>query len=249
MRCRQDDYGILTVIIGIIFLVITFMTASSGSLICWLFFGLFILSIIALIIIASSDIPDYQKNIEKRNQISKQEMEESQRKNFVYENEKKQYVDSYGSISKEISYNPFVYDDPFKMRIYIFETSQKILIQNEILNFSDIISFDLHDNNKNIYKSTISTSESSTSTGSLIGRALVGGVLLGGVGAIIGGVTAKKSITTINTPQEESIIHEYIIYITVNSISKPEIIVILGKDINAANELVSILSVIIERNK
>ena len=268
MISKQNLFLIGIVISGIILLIISFIIASTtGSGITWLFFGLFILSIIAFFIVLLIDIPDFSKNIEERNQLLKETREqnlkvkieseklkaiEEQKIEKLKENLTKDYVDLYGSITKEIKLVNDMYpqykSESNDNKVFIFESSFKIIIQKKVLCFADIIAFELKDDEQIIYKSSISTSKSSALTGSMIGRAVVGGVLLGGVGAVVGGATANKNTTTINTPQQASVTHKYKVHIIVNSISERQIVLNLGKNEEAANEIVAVLSVILKRN-
>ena len=93
-----------------------------------------------------------------------------------------------------------------KDTILVFSNSEKIVINECVHAFSDIIDFSV--NEKKSYKS-------STSTGSIIGRGIVGGVLLGGVGALAGATTAKK-----NTIEK---VDGYTIRITMRGFDKPDI--------------------------
>ena len=95
------------------------------------------------------------------------------------------------------------------------------------------------------------TSTSSTDTSSMLGRAVVGGVLAGGVGAAIGGSTAKRETTSSVAPSitTSSTIHDYLIAVTVNSLSNPIERLRLGEDEHNTNEICALLSVIISRNK
>lgn len=128
-----------------------------------------------------------------------------QNQNVIDEHElfKKQFESEYGSPSLEIrnTWRPNTKDT-----ILVFSNSEKIVINECVHAFSDIIDFSV--NEKKSYKS-------STSTGSIIGRGIVGGVLLGGVGALAGATTAKK-----NTIEK---VDGYTIRITMRGFDKPDI--------------------------
>ena len=80
----------------------------------------------------------------------------------------------------------------------------------------------------------------------MVGRAIVGGVLTGGAGAIIGGATASKTTTTSGGTSRTK--HNYTLIITVDSLSNPIERIHLGENGTYANEICSILSIIINRN-
>lgn len=107
---------------------------------------------------------------------------------------------------------------------------------NKIFNFSDIIDFELLEDDISI------------ASGGL-GRALVGGVALGGTGAVVGAVTGKKT-----TKRK---ITKLIVKITMNDFDFPCIMIILinkpikntskdyQKAFNEAHQIISILNVMI----
>lgn len=252
MKSKQSHFLIGIVMIGIIFLIITFNLASKPAL-GWLFFCLFVLSVIAFFIVMLISIPDYRKNREIQYQIYKQKDIERKKGLLEYRNQKKSFIDLFGEISNELSLAEktfYGHNDPkITETVFVFESTSKLVINTKILDFSDLIAFELKSNEQIIYKSSVSTSKSSASTGSMIGRAVVGGVLFGGVGAVVGGATATKNTTTINSPQQANVTHNYKIHIIVNSITEPQIVIDLRKNEEAANELVAVLSVILERKR
>lgn len=139
------------------------------------------------------------------------------------------------------------YMSDIKKHIYVFENKSIIIIYGNQYHFSDLLSFSLVDNTTS---ETITTSSgsSSTSTGSMLGRAVVGGVLTGGLGALAGATTAKKNINS-NANSSTKIIHDYTIFLNINSLKEPLISINLGSQQEKAQQLASILNVIIERNK
>lgn len=77
----------------------------------------------------------------------------------------------------------------------------------------------------------------------MVKRAVVGGLLFGGAGAVIGGVTAKKA--SVSRQEDDKVVHNYIVFINVNSMSTPVISVNVGEDVYKANAIVSLINVII----
>jgi len=223
-------------------------------LIALLFGFLFVLSYNKII-----KFPDSKKVLEEKKEIqiiSKEIihnlMEKAELELTQIKIQTQSYVDAFGNISKEIKlleYPPKYNSEDVINKILVFESSSKIIIQKNVFSFADILAFELKDEEQILYTSTVSTSTSSTSTGSILGRAVVGGVLLGGVGAVLGGTTAKKKISTINSPQQTSVKHHYIAHIIVNSFSNPQIIIGLKGNALVANEIAAIFTVILERNR
>ena len=131
------------------------------------------------------------------------------------------------------------------LKLYINEDLRKIYMKVKEYNFSDILSFSVQDNAQTIYSGSTSTAR--TNNGSMFGRAAVGGLVAGNVGAVIGGATASKTIET--SDSISSIMHNYSIVVTVNSLSSPMVTLKIGEDQNLMNQVRSILTVIINRNK
>lgn len=96
-------------------------------------------------------------------------------------------------------------------------TTRKILLDDAIYDYDDILSFTLKDLSRK-YR-TPQYSVTSTDTSSVVGRALVGGMLAGKMGAMIGGVTAPQH--TEYYGNEEYTESAYEIVIVLNSVSHP----------------------------
>jgi hypothetical protein len=254
--------GIGSAVLLLIWLVALIIWADMIAIYFWLslsFFILFILSIGEVIKIP--DTKEYQ--LEQKKHLLEQKIhleklwneyeKDEKMARSIDHHQKQHFVDKYGYLSKEIIIDQYCNSrcdsELVENKILIFENSSIIIIRSKIFSFTDIIAFDLKDDERIIYQSSFSTSKSSSSTGNMIGRAVIGGILLGGVGAIVGGATAKTKTTTINTPQQTSVTHNYTVHIIVNSISEPQIVLNLGKNEESTNELVAVLSVILERNK
>ena len=184
-----------------------------------------------------------------RNEVEKEELANRKK---IFDEWLNEQVSKFGELTKNISY--YVGDDFYLITkrvqlidksILIFESSETIVIEKNPYKFKDIVSFEVFDNSKTIYSGSTATTK--TNTGSMIGRAVVGGVLLGGVGAAIGGATAKKE--TEISGQTSRTTHDYDIIVTVNSIASPIIKISLGKNQETMQEIASIFSIILERNK
>ena len=79
--------------------------------------------------------------------------------------------------------------------------------------------------------------------GSVAGRAIVGGIIAGPAGAIIGGSTADKR--TEISQDDDKVVRDYTVNITMNSITDPIINIHTGEDVKLTNEVVSLMNVII----
>lgn len=168
----------------------------------------------------------------------KEEKEKNDKLKEEYEQEKEQFIEKYGELTREFN---FPSDDLFKIpkvseSVFVFEKSKKIIIGNECYDFEDIVECRLIDK---LQGETILTTK--TSTGSMLGRAVVGGVLTGGVGAVVGAATAKQK--TIAKPTGNS---DFEIMLSVNSIKNPIVKIQCGKYADLANELYAILNLIIK---
>lgn len=158
-------------------------------------------------------------------------------------NQKQEYINEYGECSADITYRGG--------RFYVFEQSQVVILSTEVIPFNKIIGYNLTDNQVTISENVGYESKTTTSTGSMLGRAVVGGVLTGGVGAVIGAATAKKN--TITTPTQDNVVtsvtHDFKIYVNLNDLSNPTMIISVGHSTDTAYKIANILNIIVERNK
>lgn len=166
------------------------------------------------------------EQVEKNTQIAAQKEEETLRR------EKEKYGEGYRIIDRDL-------------KLYINENLKKVFIKGNEYNFSDILAFSVQDNERTI--SSSSTSVARTNNRSMLGRTAVGGLVAGNIGAVIGGATASRTIETTGTMS--SIIHDYSVVITVNSLSSPMITLEIGQDKKLMNRVSSTLTVIVNRNK
>ena len=170
---------------------------------------------------------DYKKRIVKEQEYIKNE----------YEKKKYLLIKKYGEPDKDviIKYRGLQSD------IMSFSNFNRIWILGHDYSMDDIIGCSLHDE-QSIQQGTVSF-ETKVKTGNMVKRAVVGGLLFGGAGAVIGGVTAKKP--SISKQDDDKVVHNYTVFINVNSMSNPVISVNVGKDVHKANEIVSLINVII----
>lgn len=145
-----------------------------------------------------------------------------------------------------------IYNWNQEKRIVVNEKNQIIVIDEEVFDWSDIISFDIKDN-RTVCTSSFTTpglAKTTTDTGSMLGRAVVGGLVSGGIGAVIGGATASKTTTIRNgkTTTTSETTHDYSINITVNRIKNPIITIPLGPKEDLVEQIAGVLSVIINQN-
>ncbi len=133
--------------------------------------------------------------------------------------------------------------------VIIDETAARIMLNENIYSFKDILDFSLSDNQTVVQHHTSGTAKTKTSTGSMIGRAVVGGVLTGGIGAVVGAATAKKTTDVSPGKTWSTTKHDYCINITINSLSTPNEILYFHSDDESANKVASILTVIVHRNE
>lgn len=124
----------------------------------------------------------------------------------------------------------------------VHEESKVILINKKPILYSNIRACELLIDGQTSSSTTSTITKSST--GSVLGRAVVGTVVAGGAGAIIGGVSGKKTgigHTTTN------MVTYYSVRISTNNIAEPTKIYKCNDDIEYATNLVDTLTIIIER--
>lgn len=162
-----------------------------------------------------------------------------------YNTQRTKLIDRLGECVLDIDLGDYEEYD-VNTHVMLFESSQIIRIKAQEYKFSDILGYSLVDDATS-ETITTSTGTAKTSTGSMLGRAVVGGVLTGGLGAVAGAATAKKNISD-NATSQTTTMHNYTLYINVNSLQEPIISLNLGNDVSIAQKLAGAVNVIIERN-
>lgn len=235
---------------GIAIIVFVLLSGASFDESDGTILGVSLFAVVIYLAIASI-VGNKKKEEEEKERAEKKKKDEEYRLALAEQKEaerEKQYnklIATMSSPNKVIEYD---YDH----YIMVNESTSQIMLNEHVYNFKDIINYTMSDNATVIQKHSGGkiTSTSSTDTGSMLGRAVVGSVLAGGVGAAIGGSTAKRETTSSVAPTTttSSTIHNYLIAVTVNSLSNPIERLRLGEDECNTNEICALLSVIISRN-
>ena len=199
----------------------------------------------------ASIVSNKQKEKEERENAEKKKKDEEYRLALAEQKEAER-AKKYNKLTTLMSSPGKIIEYDYDHYVMVNENASQIMLNEHIYNFKDIINYTLSDNTTVIQKHSGGeiTSTSSADTGSMLGRAVVDGVLAGGVGAAIGGSKAKRETTSSVAPSTttSSTIHDYLIAVTVNSLSNPIERLRLGEDGHNANEICALLSVIISRN-
>ncbi len=190
---------------------------------------------IAIVGIISVKMFTSEENAVKYEQqrIIKQKNEES------YNKAVQASTEEFGVPDKTIIIEEFDFDS----EIRVYETSRLVFIQGNQFHFEDVMSCTYSDTPRTIKGKTTAITKSSN--GSTLGRAIIGGVIAGPAGAIIGGTTSKKDTEFFQ--ENDTVEHDYIVIITVNSISSPVIRIHTGQRSDLTSEIVSLMNVIISR--
>ena len=125
--------------------------------------------------------------------------------------------------------------------IHVYENSKKVFIMGKEYSFKDVLACSLSNQERIVKGNIISVTESNN--GSVAGRAIVGGIIAGPAGAIIGGSTADKR--TEISQDDDKVVRDYTVNITMNSISDPIINIHTGENVKLTNEVVCLMNVII----
>ncbi|EQF26329.1 MULTISPECIES: DUF4428 domain-containing protein [Clostridioides] len=140
--------------------------------------------------------------------------------------------------TKKIS--KFIEFDDDSKRFVVLNGFDREKMNLNVYNYSDIIEYELLENGETVTKGGI-------------GRALAGGALFGGVGAVVGGVTAKRTT--------KALIDNLKIKITLNDLNNPNIYInliqfrtksnssIYKMAYSSAQEILSILAIIVKDNE
>ncbi len=237
---------ILSIIAVIVFAL---LAGASDESTPYVVLGLFVVLCIWGAIYGFSE---QQKEKEERKAKEEKRKQDEEYQLQLAEQKEKEKEKKYNELTAMISSPDKVIEYDYDHYIMVNESTSQIMLNEHIYKFKDIINYTMSDNATVIQKHSGGeiSSTSSTDTGSMLGRAVVGGVLAGGVGAAIGGSTAKREITSSVAPTTttSSTIHDYLIAVTVNSLSNPIERLSLGEDGGNTNEICALLSVIISRN-
>lgn len=127
----------------------------------------------------------------------------------------------------------------------VFENARKVVIGDQHIDFSDIMSYQVRDNSTIVHSGT--TSKTTADNGSAFGRSIIGGVVGGAAGAVIGGSTASKTTTTSGSVSRTR--HDYTIIIFTRSISTKPIELRTCQNVRITDQIANVLAVIVDTNK
>ena len=232
--------------------VVVFALLAGGSMEEIITEWLIILGIIVVLLIPLG-IWGYKKGAKEEQEKAEKKKKDEEYRLALAEQKEEERAKKYNKLTTLMSSPNKIIEYDYDHYVMVNENTSQIMLNEHIYNFKDIINYTMSDNSTVIQKHSGGeiTSTSSTDTGSMLGRAVVGGVLAGGVGAAIGGSTAKRESTSSVAPTTttSSTIHDYLVAVTVNSLSNPIERLRLGEDGHNTNEVCALLSVIISRNK
>lgn len=190
---KQLLWGLALIVIGIILFIISLIIGSTYCIafsIACSFIGYLIRSAFY----KREEILESQRiheEVEERR--ARQRKEEQEREEEIWN-----FKDANGDCDRLIIHKNF--------RLELYNKAQKVIFNGALYSFSDILSCDIEKRGKIETSSVIvghrdevtTTYTTKTSGKSVVGRAIAGGVVAGPVGAIIGGVTAKRTTTAEN---------------------------------------------------
>lgn len=127
----------------------------------------------------------------------------------------------------------------------VFENARKVVIGDQHIDFTDIMSYQVRDNSMIVHSGT--TSKTTTDNGSAFGRSVIGGVVGGAAGAVIGGSTASKTTTTSGSVSHTR--HDYSIIIFTRSITTKPIELRTSQNVRITDQIANVLAVIVDTNK
>ena len=182
------------------------------------------------------------KEIEKKFKEDKIKEDEQKLLDDKYKQSIEKTSQRYGIVTRYYDFGTKSVDNS----ILLFADSKKIWIFGKVYDFDDILDCNIKDE-PHVEKASV-TFKTTTSSGSMLGRAVVGGILTGGVGAIIGGVTAKKKTVAVPLGSDKTI-HDFTVVININDLSSPIVYVRCGSDEMLANEVFGLINVIIHKKE
>ena len=149
----------------------------------------------------------------------------------LYGKSKTMIIDKWCKQPVNNKYLPYMNMSVKKSKITFFPEKGIIKYNNRLIRANNIVDCTLIDDGKG---KVITKTEVKPKTSSVVGRAVVGQVVAGPVGAVIGGLTAKKKVE--NKEIEE---HDFNIYVTTANIDKPLLKLEFGENVDNAREVYS----------
>lgn len=180
--------------------------------------------------------------LKKQQEEIKQAEERRNRMKAQYVEKLSKFIASYGEPSKKII---FGLDTDFNSQVVVFENSNVVILNGQPIEFKEIVSSKLTDETK--IHHGVKTYRTETDNSNMLSRVSVGYLLDGKTGESIGAHTAARNTTVFQEP--DTLIHNYIIAVTIDCISNPVIRINLGSHGAEADEIEGLLNIISKRNK
>lgn len=225
-------YGFLLIPIGLCLILTIFLCLCSISLFTSLFCSL-IVSVIAFILIYNIFYKPFK--IKEKEIFSKQEDYKLLLKKWLKLNEEKE-ESVHGAPDKSVHVGRF---QRVGKNIYFYFEKGMLKYDPDFISIKDVIECSLDDECGGSVR-TMGTIKNNTLE--VVGRSVVGAALGGATGAIIGGLTAKKQ-----SEQTETIIHNYVVNISINNPKNPLLRLEFGNNIENAREVYSTLQAMLSR--
>ena len=222
-----------TIISSLILIFFAILGGGSVDTVNYFMIGFLVIVGATIIIGIPMEIDAFRK---KKKQKERESLEREARQ-AEYIAQKKQFLSANGMPDKTI----VVRELDLNSEIYVYEQSKKVFIMGKEYTFKDVLACSVSSQER-IEKGII-ISVTGSDNGSVAGRAIVGGIIAGPAGAIIGGSTADKR--TEISQDDDKVVRDYTVNITMNSITDPIINIHTGEDVKLTNEVVSLMNVII----
>ena len=222
-----------SILSSLILIVFAILGGGSVDSVNYVLIG--ILVIIGGIILIGVPLEFYGVKQKKKKEEEKRMEREAKQAEYIAQ--KKHFFAANGTPDKTI----VVRELDLNSEIHVYEHSKKVFIMGKEYTFKDVLACSVSSQER-IEKGNI-ISVTGSDNGSVAGRAIVGGIIAGPAGAIIGGSTADKR--TEISQDDDKVVRDYTVNITMNSITDPIINIHTGEDVKLTNEVVSLMNVII----
>lgn len=222
-----------TIISSLILIFFAILGGGSVGTVNYVLIGFLVFIGIMILFGIFGGIYDFKTNKAKK----EKERLEREAKQAEYIAQKKQFLAANGTPDKTI----VVRELDLNSEIHVYENSKKVFIMGKEYSFKDVLACSVSNQERIVKGNIISVTESNN--GSVAGRAIIGGIIAGPAGAIIGGSTADKR--TEISQDDDKVVRDYTVNITMNSISDPIINIHTGENVKLTNEVVCLMNVII----